>query len=199
MLMCFIPSVEIHAQTPARAESVVSPAWVKAVIDFHAPGSATPRPPGYRHNHYVILEASWAKPAEAKDYFAGHVPGALHLNTDELENGYPRWLLRKPQELQRVIGAFVAQVIARQPAQFVVNEGDHLVEVRHTYSLRSQPEPIYRKGVSAEHNCPTAGFAGEFGHFFEYGGKNYLLTLEFLLRYVAIFNDRFDAAKKEEL
>jgi Rhodanese-like domain len=76
---------------------IVSPAWVKTMIDRHSPVR--------RRNHFVILEASWAGLAEARDYLAGHIPGALHLGTDEFENGYPRWLLRRPRELQRVIGA----------------------------------------------------------------------------------------------
>src|SRR5262245_44684575 len=122
ILMSLLRAAETYAQTTTRAESVVSPAWVKALIDFHTPGSATPRPPGYRHNHFIILEASWSKPAQANDYLTGHLPGALHLNTDELENGYPRWLLRKPQELRRVIGA-----LGITPATTVVVYGKQII------------------------------------------------------------------------
>ena len=91
-----------RAQT-MRAEAIVAPAWVKAVLDFHQAGAV--RPAGYRSQRCVILEASWAKAADAKDYRAGHLPGAIHLNTDEFENGYPTWHLRSVRELQRVIGA----------------------------------------------------------------------------------------------
>ncbi|HKX28087.1 MAG TPA: rhodanese-like domain-containing protein [Blastocatellia bacterium] len=90
-------SFEAHSPTPAHTEIVVSPAWVKTMIDR--------RSPVHRRNRFVVLEASWARLAEAGDYLAGHIPGALHLDTDEFENGYPRWLLRQPRELQRVIGA----------------------------------------------------------------------------------------------
>jgi thiosulfate/3-mercaptopyruvate sulfurtransferase len=92
-----------QAQPATRAESVVSPGWVKALLDFQK--GAGPRPAGYRNERFVILETSWASLAEARDYHAGHLPGAIHLNTDELENGYPRWLLRPVPELHRVIGA----------------------------------------------------------------------------------------------
>lgn len=37
---------------------------------------------------YKIFEASWG--AESKDYKAGHIPGAVHINTDEVEEG-PLW------------------------------------------------------------------------------------------------------------
>ena len=42
--------------------------------------------------------------AEAKDYLCGHVPKAVYVNTDEVENGYPRWHLKPLDELQQVIG-----------------------------------------------------------------------------------------------
>src|SRR5262245_31134026 len=98
MLKSLVQSVEVHPKNTARAEIIVSPAWLKAMIDHHTPGGAATHPTGDRQNHFVIIEASWARLAEARDYLAGHIPGALHLNTDELENGYPRWQLRKPQE-----------------------------------------------------------------------------------------------------
>jgi thiosulfate/3-mercaptopyruvate sulfurtransferase len=52
----------------------------------------------------VIIEASWATLDHASDYRHGHIPGAIHLDTDDLENGYPRWLLSPPNELHEVIG-----------------------------------------------------------------------------------------------
>ncbi|MFN0088407.1 MAG: sulfurtransferase [Blastocatellia bacterium] len=91
-------AVAVGREVP-RAESVVSPAWVKARLDAQAA-----RSPGSRGDRLVIIEASWATAAGAKDYQAGHLPGAIHLNTDELENGYPRWALRPASELHRVIG-----------------------------------------------------------------------------------------------
>lgn len=96
-------AIETPAQPDARAKSIVTPAWVKALLDFQS--GAASRPPGYSNERFVIIEASWASLADAKDYRAGHLPSAIHLNTDELENGYPRWLLRPLPELQRVIGA----------------------------------------------------------------------------------------------
>jgi thiosulfate/3-mercaptopyruvate sulfurtransferase len=93
---------------PAREapnyESLVSARWLKAALDFQQSNAQTPRPPTYRSDHLVILEASWAKLEEAKEYRRGHIPGAIHFNTDDLENGYPRWQLRSPAELRHAIG-----------------------------------------------------------------------------------------------
>jgi 3-mercaptopyruvate sulfurtransferase SseA len=96
-LRSLVHSFKAPPPTLDQADIIVSPAWVKTMIDR--------RSTVHRRHHFVILEASWARLAEAGDYLAGHIPGALHLDTDEFENGYPRWLLRRPQELQRVIGA----------------------------------------------------------------------------------------------
>ncbi len=52
----------------------------------------------------VIIETSWSTLDEAADYRRGHIPGAIHLDTDDLEDGYPRWLLRPLDQLHAVIG-----------------------------------------------------------------------------------------------
>jgi 3-mercaptopyruvate sulfurtransferase SseA len=91
------------AQSAPHPEIIVTPVWVKAVQQFHRQ-QITTRPANYKHNHFVIIETGWGKLPGAKDYRAGHVPGAVYLNTDEFENGYPRWHLKPVSELQRVIG-----------------------------------------------------------------------------------------------
>ncbi|MFN0109894.1 MAG: sulfurtransferase [Blastocatellia bacterium] len=92
-----------RVETVPRAATIVSPQWVKSVLDFQSSGN-TARPTNYFNNRAVIVEASWAKPEAAKDYLAGHIPSAIHLNTDDVENGYPRWLLRPVNELHQVVG-----------------------------------------------------------------------------------------------
>lgn len=74
-----------------RSETLVSPHWVWKQLQAKSPS-------------LVIVEASWAPAQAAKDYLAGHPPGAIHLNTDELETGYPAWRLRDVSELQEVLG-----------------------------------------------------------------------------------------------
>ncbi|MBL8853708.1 MAG: hypothetical protein JNK57_07030 [Planctomycetaceae bacterium] len=55
-------------------------------------------------NGFVIVEASWADLANATDYHRGHIPGAIHVNTDLFENGYPEWKLQPVESLQKTIG-----------------------------------------------------------------------------------------------
>ena len=52
----------------------------------------------------VVAEASWAPASEAREYIAGHIPGAIHVNTDVFENGSPRWYLRPVPELHAALG-----------------------------------------------------------------------------------------------
>lgn len=47
---------------------------------------------------YKIFEASWGD--EAQDYKKGHIPGAVHINTDEVEEG-PVWNRLKDAELEK--------------------------------------------------------------------------------------------------
>jgi len=60
----------------ARANRVVSADWVKEVL---VDGDNNGKP-------YVIAETNWG-PA-AKGYLDGHVPGAVYVNTDEIEYDY---------------------------------------------------------------------------------------------------------------
>jgi|GEM_PF-930998 len=57
-----------------RADRLVSPKWVKeTLLDGHNNGKP-----------YLIVEAGWG-PAEATGYDKGHIPGAIHVNTDVIE------------------------------------------------------------------------------------------------------------------
>ncbi|MEH7076957.1 sulfurtransferase [Neobacillus drentensis] len=47
---------------------------------------------------YKIFEASWGD--EAKDYKEGHIPGAVHINTDEVEEG-PVWNRLEDKALEK--------------------------------------------------------------------------------------------------
>jgi 3-mercaptopyruvate sulfurtransferase SseA len=105
-----------------RYEVLVSAAWVKALLDASVPGSTTPRPPTCRHSHFVILEVGWAKTKDAKRYLAGHIPGAIHFNTDDLETDYPQWRLRDVAALHEAIGR-----AGITPKSTVVVYGDRLM------------------------------------------------------------------------
>ncbi len=103
LLRIFIFAVLAGTAFAAHPEVIVTPAWVNSVQQFHAK-KITARPANNKNKRFVILETGWGKLSEAKDYRIGHILGAVYLNTDEFENGYPRWHLKPVSELQDVIG-----------------------------------------------------------------------------------------------
>ncbi|GFR35700.1 sulfurtransferase [Thermobrachium celere] len=60
---------------------LVPAVWVKDLIDGKNPET-------YSGGPVKIFEVSWGE--ESKDYNNGHIPGAVHINTDEVEEG-PMW------------------------------------------------------------------------------------------------------------
>jgi thiosulfate/3-mercaptopyruvate sulfurtransferase len=92
----------------SRFSAIVHPSWVKALIDYHAPGSTTPAPPEYpydRDHKYLIFETQWGTIDDATAYKSGHIPGAIHSNSDTYENGYPRWFLLSDADLHAAMGS----------------------------------------------------------------------------------------------
>ncbi|MBM4002583.1 MAG: sulfurtransferase [Planctomycetes bacterium] len=87
-----------------NGHDLVSVSWLKGLLDYQQSGKKTRRPATYGNERFAILEVSWATLEKAKDYHRGHIPGAIHFNTDDLENGEPRWRLREADELPQVIG-----------------------------------------------------------------------------------------------
>ena len=88
--LCFLVTVGLMASPDAGAV-IVSAAWLHGQL-----ASAT--------GGVVVVEVSWTPPGKPDAFALGHIPGAVHLNTDELENGYPRWHLRPDGELQALEG-----------------------------------------------------------------------------------------------
>ncbi|MFZ5569003.1 MAG: sulfurtransferase [Thermodesulfobacteriota bacterium] len=98
----------------AGYSELVYPAWVKALIDYHAPGSATEAPPGYLHDRghrHIIFETQWGSFEDMANgwaddaYLKGHIPGAVHSNSDTYENGFPRWFLLPEDQLKQALGS----------------------------------------------------------------------------------------------
>lgn len=112
----------IPALRAPNDQHVVSVHWLKRALEFQQSKDPRQRPATYENDRLVILEASWATLEKAGRYRAGHVPGAIHLNTDDFENGSPRWHLRSGAELQRVIGA-----TGITPETTVIVYGDQLI------------------------------------------------------------------------
>jgi 3-mercaptopyruvate sulfurtransferase SseA len=89
-------NTENAAEEYCISNNLVSPAWVDKLIQYHEDGSTGEAPLDYeyeRTHNYLIFETSWGPVADAADYNAGHVPGAIHSDSDIYENGDPRWFI----------------------------------------------------------------------------------------------------------
>lgn len=75
---------------------VVYPQWVNALIKGENPET-------YAGKDYVILETSWGSVSEA--YNAGHIPGAFHFNTDNIESD-PEWNFGPNDKVKDSLEAF---------------------------------------------------------------------------------------------
>lgn len=73
-------------------DKLVSAAWVNDLIGGKNPES-------YDGNVYKIFEVSWGEP---KDYNAGHIPGAIHLDTNEIEEE-PLWNRKSDEDLEKML------------------------------------------------------------------------------------------------
>lgn len=94
--------------------TAVYPGWVKALIDYHQAGSSSAAPPQYpydRAHKYLIFETQWGTISDMQQgwaddsYLRGHIPGAIHSNSDTYENGFPRWFLLPDAELKAAVGS----------------------------------------------------------------------------------------------
>ncbi len=75
---------------PNDASTVYVPAeWVKSVIDGNEDAS----------EDYLILEVAWGEEADDPNYGAGHIPGAVHMNTDYVEEDQ-YWNIRSGEEIE---------------------------------------------------------------------------------------------------
>lgn len=79
----------------AKTKVFVSADWVKSVIDGKQPES----------KDYKIIEAAWGPVNNDKDYKAAHIPGAVHMNTDDIEE--PKyWNIRTGNEIKKVMANY---------------------------------------------------------------------------------------------
>lgn len=70
----------------------VSPQWVQSVIDGKQKESA----------NYVIWEVAWGEVKDSPTYASGHLKGAVHLNTDLIEEPED-WNIRKASEIEAMM------------------------------------------------------------------------------------------------
>ncbi|PCG20115.1 sulfurtransferase [Brachyspira sp. G79] len=83
----------VNAAPVEKTRVYVNADWLKSVIDGNQPQSS----------NYVILEASWGD--ASADYKKAHIPGALHINTDLIEEP-EYWNVRTPKEIEQVMKDF---------------------------------------------------------------------------------------------
>ena len=83
----------VNASPVEKTRVYVNADWLKSVIDGNQPQSS----------NYVILEASWGD--ASADYKKAHIPGALHINTDLIEEP-EYWNVRTPKEIEQVMKDF---------------------------------------------------------------------------------------------
>lgn len=70
----------------------VTPEWVQSVIDGNQKES----------EKYIVGEVSWGTYKDSPSYTKGHIPGAIHINTDSVEEG-PVWNLVSPEKMEKGI------------------------------------------------------------------------------------------------
>ncbi|MBD3257062.1 thiosulfate sulfurtransferase [candidate division GN15 bacterium] len=75
-----------------RYPQLVYPQWVKTLIDGNTP-------PEYDGQDFVICHTSYRY---REDYESGHIPGAVHLDTESLEDS-KTWNRRSPDELREAL------------------------------------------------------------------------------------------------
>ena len=83
-------------------QKLVYPGWVNQVMAYHETDSTTAAPAGYeydRDHKFMIFETQWGTLEWANAYNNGHIPGAIHSNSDIYENDYPRWFMLPDDQL----------------------------------------------------------------------------------------------------
>jgi 3-mercaptopyruvate sulfurtransferase SseA len=58
------------------------------------------KPETYTGNKYKIFEVAWGEESKDEDYTKGHIKGAVHINTDEIESA-PLWSINSDKDLQK--------------------------------------------------------------------------------------------------
>jgi thiosulfate/3-mercaptopyruvate sulfurtransferase len=76
----------------ARFEKLVHPSWIRQLLDGE-------RPPGFNQQRFAICHCHYRNPA---DYEVGHIPGAVALDTCELEAS-DTWNRKSPEQLKQAL------------------------------------------------------------------------------------------------
>ena len=83
---------EAKALAEVKTETVyVGPEYVKDLMDSG--------------EDVVVLEAAWGKVEQDEDYNKAHIPGAFHVNTDDIEED-KTWNFRSPEEIGKLLKSY---------------------------------------------------------------------------------------------
>ena len=75
-------------------EMLVSASWIKDLVEGKKPDT-------FNGKEFKVFEASWGEEKDSPDYLkVGHIKGAVHLNTDSVEEG-PLWNRLSDDKLQK--------------------------------------------------------------------------------------------------
>lgn len=89
------PTEKKTVEAIAKTKVFVSADWVKSVIDGKQPES----------KDYKIIEGAWGPTKVAKDYTTAHIPGAVHMNTDDIEES-TYWNIKTGDEIKKVMANY---------------------------------------------------------------------------------------------
>lgn len=88
-----VENESVSVEPVDKSKVFVSADWVNSLIEGKQPQS----------DNYVIVEASWGEPSD--EYKNTHIPGAVHMNTDLIEES-TYWNIRTPEEIEQVFKDF---------------------------------------------------------------------------------------------
>ena len=77
----------------ANYQMLVPPSFVNDLVNGKKPET-------YTNDKYKIFEVAWGEESKDEDYEKGHIKGAVHINTDEIESA-PLWSINSDAALQK--------------------------------------------------------------------------------------------------
>ncbi|MGV8983496.1 sulfurtransferase [Clostridium sp.] len=80
-------------ETYANYQMLVPPSFVNDLVNGKKPET-------YTNDKYKIFEVAWGVESKDEDYIKGHIKGAVHINTDEIESA-PLWSINSDAALQK--------------------------------------------------------------------------------------------------
>ncbi|WP_275477884.1 rhodanese-like domain-containing protein, partial [Clostridium botulinum] len=84
---------KLAMESYSNYQMLVPASWVNDLIN-------NKKPETFKGDKYKVFEVSWGDESKAEDYKKGHIKGAVHINTDEVEKG-PVWNRLPDKDLEK--------------------------------------------------------------------------------------------------